>query len=300
MRLLVLFTLGTYMDADGGGARPSLETIAKGAGVSVSTVKRHLEGARTAGYLARPYQGNRNGGASTYLAVLPAPAELPKQLTSDPFRPAKQLTSELLNGGFSGSDDAPQQVTGGSQQFTPDLQPRSSTDHSSQTRASLEVAVYVESSERSEEREDVGTAERSSQAAVAAGKPEKTWTPTAMETVARHLTATGLGMAEVPLVLLAGARHPRIERPAGICAEGFLAELRKGVARASYREAIQRQGDASLDRLGPDARAELELYTRRRLIDLEDNAQPPAAVLRVRMLKCLDAGWQPTRVPVAS
>lgn len=310
LRLLVLLTLGTYMDADGGGARPSLKTLAKAAGLSERTVRRHLDTARTDGYLTRERRGHRlgdgNSSSSAYRAVLPyISIELAQPVTPDRLSPSQPVTSDRLSGpdeALNRSEAAPQPVTGAPQPVTGDRLPRSSTDHSSQTKAPLEAAVYVESSERTEERDESGMEQRAGRAAIAAGKLANLWTPIALENVARRLTAgMGLSMTEVPLVLLAGAQHPRIERPSGICAEGFLAELRQGVAGATRRDSIQRQADDELDRLGPDGRAELELYTRDLLLGLEDNPQPPPAVVRARMLKHLHAGWRPVReIRVAS
>ena len=65
----VLAILGSFMNADGTGARPSLPTLAAACGLSRRTVSHHLEPALTAGWLARESGGS--GKASRYSARLP-------------------------------------------------------------------------------------------------------------------------------------------------------------------------------------------------------------------------------------
>lgn len=60
-RLLVLLVLGTYMDKDGGNAKPSLETLGSKCGLHPATVGRHLNWARDAGYLHQVSRGHRRG-----------------------------------------------------------------------------------------------------------------------------------------------------------------------------------------------------------------------------------------------
>lgn len=72
---LVLLTMATYMDRDG-FARPSQETLASASGLSVRAVRRNLQGALEAGWLAKLRQGRHTGRgasyASEYQAVIPA------------------------------------------------------------------------------------------------------------------------------------------------------------------------------------------------------------------------------------
>lgn len=77
---LVLLVLGTYMDGDGSGARPSQDTLARGAGISERSVRDHLARALAGGWIDRPRRGGsrgsgsgRSGQSSEYRTAIPEP-----------------------------------------------------------------------------------------------------------------------------------------------------------------------------------------------------------------------------------
>lgn len=78
---LVLFALGTYMNRDGSGARPTQETLAEACGLSARAVRNHLTAAREAGWLTLVSRGGWRGSgaggtpmASVYAPAIPASA----------------------------------------------------------------------------------------------------------------------------------------------------------------------------------------------------------------------------------
>jgi hypothetical protein len=79
-RLLVLLALATYMDADGAGARPTQQTLAKAIGLQERAVRGHLTTAIADGWIERTHKG-RQGSASVYRATIPA-AEVEDQPAS--------------------------------------------------------------------------------------------------------------------------------------------------------------------------------------------------------------------------
>jgi len=76
--LLVMLVIATYMDGDGGGAYPSVETIASHTGYSPGAVRRSITRGRKLGWLERTRRGHRAGDGSTissaYRATIPAPS----------------------------------------------------------------------------------------------------------------------------------------------------------------------------------------------------------------------------------
>ena len=79
-RLLVLLTLATWMDADGGNAHPGHALVAEVTGLAERTVRQHLAGAVEEGWLELVRRGHRAGTvpvASCYRATIPTGARLP-------------------------------------------------------------------------------------------------------------------------------------------------------------------------------------------------------------------------------
>ena len=76
VRLLVLLTLGTYMNSDGTNAAVSQATLAAATGQADRTVRQHLAAAVEEGWLERTRRGHRRGDGtpvtSVYRASLPA------------------------------------------------------------------------------------------------------------------------------------------------------------------------------------------------------------------------------------
>jgi hypothetical protein len=73
-RMLVLLTVASYMSPDGTGARPSIATLSANTRLSDKTVRRHLEWAKTAGWLVVKRGGRRGNGradSNEYTAALP-------------------------------------------------------------------------------------------------------------------------------------------------------------------------------------------------------------------------------------
>lgn len=88
-RLLVLLTLGTYMDNNGERARPAVTTLAAKTGLHPGTISRHLKAARSAGWLEQVSRGGRRGDGvavtSLYRATVPSPtADLPQASAETP------------------------------------------------------------------------------------------------------------------------------------------------------------------------------------------------------------------------
>lgn len=79
-RLLVLLTLGTWMDADGGSARAGQPLLAVSSGLAERTVRQHLAAAVAEGWLELVQRGHRVGErsvASCYAATVPTGAPVP-------------------------------------------------------------------------------------------------------------------------------------------------------------------------------------------------------------------------------
>lgn len=86
--LCILLDLGTFMDADGGGARPPVSRLAASTGYSEGQVRRSLTSAIEDHFLERTRRGHRLGNgramASEYRAVLPASTAHPCAVDSTP------------------------------------------------------------------------------------------------------------------------------------------------------------------------------------------------------------------------
>jgi hypothetical protein len=140
VRLLVLLTLGTYMDADGSGARPSQASLATATGQSERTVRRHLAAARAGGWVTLERRGHRRGDggshSSSYRASVPAGHQWPVEAVST----GQPGPEEAASTGHAGPVERSQPATGGPQPATGDRStghpcPPTTTDHVSKTAA---------------------------------------------------------------------------------------------------------------------------------------------------------------------
>lgn len=119
MAKLLLLTVGTYLHADGSGARPSMETLSKSTGLKERAVRKHMADVLAAGYLERVTRGHRRGDgaavASTYRACLPfsTGTDVPQDTQPQPApkpastgtEPASTGTDVPPNNGFADQEE---------------------------------------------------------------------------------------------------------------------------------------------------------------------------------------------------
>jgi hypothetical protein len=115
---LCALVLGTYMNGDGSGARPTLVTLAKNMGTSDRTARRRVDALIGSGYLERVRRGHRLGNgtgvASEYRAAAPAQPDTPDRLsdasTGHPCPVEDISTGQPVH--LNRTTAAPQPVTG--------------------------------------------------------------------------------------------------------------------------------------------------------------------------------------------